>query len=116
MHHRDDLAAIILAAGEGTRMKSGLAKVLHKICGKPMIRYIVESVKEIGPGRIILVVGHQAEAVKREFRGEDIGFILQKERLGTGHAVMQAKDGMEDFSGTVYYRNATDLAMQLKTE
>ncbi|MBD3178559.1 MAG: NTP transferase domain-containing protein [Candidatus Latescibacteria bacterium] len=101
MNSKEDLAAVILAAGEGTRMKSDLAKVLHRIGGRSMIRRIVESVRELGPECIILIVGYQAEAVKGEFEGEDIRFALQRERLGTGHAVMQAKDVLKSFSGTV---------------
>ncbi len=101
MDRNQGLAAVILAAGEGTRMESDLAKVLHRIGGKTMIRRIVESVKNTSPGRIIVVVGYQAEAVKEEFNGEDIDFALQEKRLGTGHAVMQTKGVLEDFSGTV---------------
>ena len=101
MNSKEELAAVILAAGEGTRMKSDLAKVLHRIGGRSMIRRIVESVRELGPECIILIVGYQAEAVKGEFEGEDIRFALQRERLGTGHAVMQAKDTLKSFSGTV---------------
>ena len=95
------LAAVILAAGGGTRMKSDLAKVLHRIGGRTMIRRIVESVKKICPERIIVVVGYQAEDVKAEFNGEDIDFALQEKRLGTGHAVMQTRSILKDFSGTV---------------
>lgn len=101
MNRSEGLAAVILAAGEGTRMKSDLAKVLHRIGGKTMIKHIVRSVKKVGADRIILIVGYQAEAVKEEFAGEDVLFALQEERLGTGHAVMQAEDALKDFSGTV---------------
>ena len=95
------LAAVILAAGEGTRMKSDMAKVLHRIGGKTMIRKIVESVRQIGPERIVVVVGYQAEAVREEFACENMDFALQEKRLGTGHAVMKTRDILEDFSGTV---------------
>lgn len=101
MDNKRDLAAIILAAGEGTRMKSDLAKVLHRIGGRTMIRRIVESVKEINPQRIVLIVGYQADSVKEEFAEDEVMFALQQKRLGTGHAVMQAEKALKDFSGTV---------------
>ena len=101
MHERRSVAAVILAAGEGTRMKSDRAKVLHAVLGTPMIRLVVEAVRSLSPERIIVVVGHQAEAVMAVFAGEGIEFALQRERLGTGHAVMQARPLLEGFDGTV---------------
>lgn len=81
---------IVLAAGQGTRMKSKLYKVLHPVCGKPMVSHVIDQVSKIGADRIITVVGHGAEQVKRELEGRT-EFVLQKEQLGTGHAVLQAK-------------------------
>jgi UDP-N-acetylglucosamine diphosphorylase/glucosamine-1-phosphate N-acetyltransferase len=83
-------AAIILAAGKGTRMKSDLAKVLHEISGVPMIRYVVEATLSV-MDEVLVVIGHQAEAVK-EVLGtyEHLRFVIQKEQLGTGHAVLTA--------------------------
>ncbi|MBU8920855.1 MAG: NTP transferase domain-containing protein [Bacteroidales bacterium] len=101
MSGNNGLAAVILAAGQGTRMKSDMAKVLHQLCGRPMIRYVVDAAGSIDPERIILVVGYQAEAVMKEMDGEDVEFALQEERLGTGHAVLQAGSLLEGFSGTV---------------
>jgi bifunctional UDP-N-acetylglucosamine pyrophosphorylase/glucosamine-1-phosphate N-acetyltransferase len=95
------IAAVILAAGEGKRMKSGLAKVLHTIRGTPMIRHVVSAVRGVSPDRIVAVVGHQAEAVMRELEGEGIEFALQRERLGTGHAVMQTRPLLGQFDGTL---------------
>ena len=100
------VAAVILAAGEGTRMKSDLAKVLHEINGRTMIEYVLEALSEVAPSKTVVVVGHQAEAVKERLSGDDIGvegltFALQSERLGTGHAVMQAKPALEGFEGTI---------------
>lgn len=94
-------AAIILAAGEGKRMKSDRAKVLHTICGRPMLRLVVDAVRAVSPERIVVIVGHQAEAVMRECDGEGLEFALQRERLGTGHAVMQARTLLDGFDGTV---------------
>lgn len=93
--------AVILAAGEGTRMKSGKAKVLHQVCGKSMIRHVVDAVKNAGLDKIIVVIGHQAEAVRDELEGEGVSFAVQKERLGTGHAVMQAGSLLDRHEGTV---------------
>jgi bifunctional UDP-N-acetylglucosamine pyrophosphorylase/glucosamine-1-phosphate N-acetyltransferase len=107
MRHDRETAAVILAAGEGTRMKSGLAKVLHEICGRPMIEYVLEALGSISPSRTIVVVGHQAEAVRERLssgcagRFPGLEFVLQSERLGTGHAVMQARGALEGFAGTV---------------
>ena len=84
-------ACLILAAGQGTRMKSDLAKVLHQILGKPLVRYVVESARRAGLERIIVVVGHQAEQVKQALAGTGVEFALQAEQKGTGHAVMVAE-------------------------
>ncbi len=100
----ENVAVIILAAGLGTRMKSGKAKVLHEILGRPMILYVVETAKKIVGKNVILVIGNQAEKVREivsenfplsaesdEADGNDeVGFALQKEQLGTGHAVSYA--------------------------
>ena len=82
------LAAVVLAAGQGKRMGSPLAKVLHPVGGKPMVRHVVEAARAAGASPIVIVVGHQAEAVRAEFGpGEaDVRFALQAEPLGTGHA------------------------------
>jgi len=81
--------AVVLAAGLGKRMKSKLHKVLHPVCGKPMVGHVLDAVAEAGCGRTIVVVGHGAEAVK-SFVGERAECVLQAEQLGTGHAVLQA--------------------------
>lgn len=99
------LAAIVLAAGKGTRMKSRKAKVLHRIGGKPMVVFPVKLIREFGADKVIIVVGHQAEHVKQavtEAVGkEGIEFALQKEQKGTGHAVLAARRHLHDFSGNV---------------
>ena len=100
-----NLAALILAAGQGTRMKSRKAKVLHELGGRPMICHVLEKVLLLSPERIVVVVGHQAEAVReavaRHFPNVDIGFVIQGERLGTGHAVLAAQGELSDFTGDV---------------
>jgi UDP-N-acetylglucosamine diphosphorylase/glucosamine-1-phosphate N-acetyltransferase len=80
-------------------MKSGLAKVLHQICGKPLVRYVVESAQQAGLKKIIVVVGHQAGQVKQALAGCAVDFVLQAEQKGTGHAVMQAEPLIGSFSG-----------------
>ena len=98
----ENTAAIILAAGKGTRMKSGLVKVLHPLAGRPMIAWPVEAARQAGASPIALVVGHQAAAVQAAFQGQnDIRVSLQEEQLGTGHAVACAKEALSGFSGTV---------------
>lgn len=86
-------AAVILAAGKGTRMKSRLSKVLHTIAGREMLRYAVDAVWGAGFERPILVVGHGAEGV-RELIGSSVAYAEQQEQLGTGHALLQAKSLM----------------------
>lgn len=85
--------AIVLAAGKGTRMKSELPKVLVPVCGRPMIRYVIDGLRAAGVEKIVIVVGYQADLVKKELAGEPgIEFALQAEQLGTGHAVMMCRD------------------------
>lgn len=98
----ENVAAIVLAAGKGTRMKSGLVKVLHPIAGRPMIDWPLEAARGAGASPVVLVVGHQAEAVQERFQGApDISCALQVEQLGTGHAVACAVPALAGFSGTV---------------
>ncbi len=86
------VAAVILAAGKGTRMGSDLPKVVHAVAGEPMVRWVVKAVREAGASPIVLVVGHGAEHVREIFRDDaDIIFVLQEQQLGTGHAVDQAR-------------------------
>jgi bifunctional UDP-N-acetylglucosamine pyrophosphorylase/glucosamine-1-phosphate N-acetyltransferase len=97
---QDNLLTIILAAGKGTRMKSELPKVLHRISGKPMIQHVLDAAKNIGAVRQIVVAGFGAELVK-ETLGSQAEYVVQTEQLGTGHAVMTAKDALADFDGTI---------------
>ncbi len=80
--------AVILAAGKGKRMKTETPKVLNRICGKPLIRHVLDGVSGLS-SRIIIVIGYQGEQVKEEM-GESFSYVLQEEQKGTGHAVMQA--------------------------
>jgi bifunctional UDP-N-acetylglucosamine pyrophosphorylase / glucosamine-1-phosphate N-acetyltransferase len=89
------LDIVILAAGMGTRMKSQMPKVLHPVAGRPMIIEVVATARRLEPNRCVIVVGHGAEAV-REAVGAEATFVLQAEQLGTGHAVMQAKESLHE--------------------
>ena len=91
--------ALILAAGEGTRMKSGLPKVAHEILGVPMVRYVVEAALAAGCERVIAVTGHGSEVVDTLL--SDIEVVHQDRQLGTGHAVMCAHDALAGFSGSL---------------
>lgn len=90
--------AVILAAGQGTRMKSKLYKVLHPVMGKPMVQHVMDQLQALDLTDIITIVGHGAEKVKEEL-GESSKFVLQAEQLGTGHAVMQAEDLLKNEDG-----------------
>jgi len=94
--------AIILAAGKGKRMASELPKVLVPVCGRPMIRYVIDAVRAAGVGRIIVIVGYRGELVRAELADETgVEFVEQTEQLGTGHAVMMCRDALVDFEGPV---------------
>ena len=87
----ENLKAVILAAGKGTRMESDLPKVIHTIDQKPMVEYVIGAVKEAGIQQICLIVGYKAEEVKNAVTS-DVSYAYQEEQLGTGHAVKCAKD------------------------
>lgn len=87
----DNRYAVILAAGQGTRMKSKLYKVLHPVCGKPMVQHVVDQVSLLSIEKIVTIIGHGAEQVQAQL-GEKTLYALQEEQLGTAHAVMQAKE------------------------
>ncbi len=84
------LEVVILAAGQGTRMKSDLPKVLHPIAGRPMLAHVIDTARELGPTAIHVVIGHGAERVREQLAADDITWAVQEEQLGTGHATMQA--------------------------
>lgn len=94
-----NIFAIVLAAGQGTRMKSKLYKVLHPVCGKPMVQHVVDHIGTLNVERIVTVVGHGAEMVKEQL-GERSEYVLQAEQLGTAHAVQQAEPILGTLEGT----------------
>lgn len=95
-----ELVAVILAAGKGTRMKSQLPKVLHKVGGKPMLQHVLDAADAAGAARKVVIVGHEAELVEAMV-GAQAQIALQAQQLGTGHAVMQTQVALQDFCGTV---------------
>lgn len=95
-----DTVAIILAAGQGTRMKSRLPKVLHTVLGKPLVHYSLESAKAVSNRKPVVVIGHGATQVK-EALGDSVDYAIQEKQLGTGHAVQQAEAILGDFDGLV---------------
>ena len=93
-----NVAALVLAAGKGTRMYSDLAKVLHPICGRPMLSYVLAALEELRLGRVL---GHQADSIQEIFAEAPVEWVLQEEQLGTGHAVLCALPHLADFAGSV---------------
>ena len=97
----EGFSTIILAAGKGTRMKSDLAKVLHPLCGAPMLTYPVAAAQAAGSEKNVVVIGHQAEQIREKFRDQGLIFVEQRELLGTGHAVLQAAEAFRDHGGAI---------------
>ena len=98
---RRPLAAVILAAGQGTRMKSAKHKVLHPLAGKPMLAHLLDTVAGLGAERTVVVVGAGGDQVEAAVAGREVSIAWQREQLGTGHAVLQAKDALAGFAGDV---------------
>jgi bifunctional UDP-N-acetylglucosamine pyrophosphorylase/glucosamine-1-phosphate N-acetyltransferase len=95
------VAALVLAAGQGTRMNSDLPKVLHRMAGRPLLAWVLDALDDLGIGRTLVVIGHQRERVRAEFPGPDLEWVVQAEQRGTGHAVMVAGPQLADFTGTL---------------
>lgn len=126
-HIMNTPVAIILAAGQGKRMNSDLPKVLHTICGKPMVEYVLDAVRAAGVTRIVVVVGHGADEVKATLSHHtDVEFALQAEQKGTGHAVMVCEKQLSAHDGPVLVlagdmpllkgESLTELLDQLKSQ
>lgn len=95
------LAAVILAAGQGTRMKSSLHKVLHPIAGKPMLLHLLDSISELAPAKCVVVVGAGREQVEAAVAGREVAVAVQSPQRGTGHAAQQAEAALTGFDGDV---------------
>lgn len=90
------LNVVILAAGEGKRMKSSKAKVLHTLGGRALLRHVIDTSKELNPEKICIVIGHGEKQIRQEIQDSDLCWIMQKQQLGTGHALMQAQHELGD--------------------
>ena len=97
----DPLGVIVLAAGLGKRMRSAQAKVLHRLAGKPLLSHVIQATQRLHPDRIVVVVGHQAEAVQQACGGQGISFALQQDQRGTGDAVLAAQPSFTHWQGDV---------------
>ncbi len=97
----NNFSTLIMAAGKGTRMKSDMAKVLHKINNRPMVHYVIDLAKEINSEKIILIVGHQKNMVIEACNGYTVEFAVQDQQLGTGHAVSMTKSLIENYDGNL---------------
>jgi bifunctional UDP-N-acetylglucosamine pyrophosphorylase/glucosamine-1-phosphate N-acetyltransferase len=119
MTMRSPLAAIVLCAGEGTRMKSEVAKVLHPLLGRPLCAYPVARALELGAAPVVAVVGHQGDQVASALRGafpdRSVRFALQREQRGTAHAVQAAQAELADYSGPILILYGDVPLLQLKT-
>jgi len=105
MHYQatNPLAAIILAAGKGTRMNSSLPKVLHSLRGRPLLDHVLDTALSLTPGKVIVVAGHGSDAVRSivDKRSGDMEVVVQEPQLGTGHAVSRCLGALSGFEGTV---------------
>lgn len=109
------LYVLVLAAGKGTRMKSALPKPLHLIAGQPMVSYVLEALASLKVDDIYVVVGHQSNLMKKIISHKKIKFIEQKEQLGTGHAVMQAKKFLSKTKGDILVLSGDTPLITLET-
>src|SRR5215831_11911441 len=87
--------AVILAAGQGKRMRSTLPKVLHRAAGLPLLAWVIEAARGAGCRRILVVVGHGAQRVREEIVADDVTWVLQAEQRGTGHALAQVEEALK---------------------
>src|SRR5437879_11766342 len=90
------LSVVILAAGEGKRMQSALPKVLQPLAGRPLLKHVIDTARTLAPAAIQVVYGHGGEQVPAALQDEPVSWTLQAERLGTGHAVLQAMQRSEE--------------------
>jgi len=96
-----NISTAIMAAGKGTRMKSDLPKVLHKLNNRAMVHYVIDLAEKIGSEKIVLIVGHKKELVEKECAARKVEFALQSPQLGTGHAVQMTESFFESYSGDI---------------
>lgn len=112
---RGDLALVLLAAGKGTRMRSRLPKVLHPVCGRPILMHALELGREIGAARRIVITGSGADEVREAVAKQDVELVLQREQLGTAHAALQARAALADHDGPVLVMNGDHPLYRART-
>ena len=110
----NDFSAIILAAGQGTRMKSDRCKVLHEICSKPLLQWVYEACCAAGSQKTVMVIGHKKEDVV-ETLGADKCYAVQAERKGTGHAVQMAQEAFAGYTGNIVVLNGDTPLISAQT-
>lgn len=98
-------AAVVLAAGQGTRMRSTVPKMLHEAAGRPILEHVLRAVAPLEPTRVVVVVGHGSEEVRARFAGRGIEFVEQREQLGTAHAFLQSERVLGDLDGDLMVLN-----------
>jgi len=105
----------VLAAGKGKRMKSSLPKVLHPILGKAVISYVIDAIKRVNPERTFVVIGHGSEEIEKTLNSYRLEYVIQSEQLGTGHAVLSAKDVLKGFNGHILVLNGDSPLVRPET-
>ena len=101
MSRHAEVTALVLAAGQGTRMNSDLPKVLHPVAGTPLLGHVLRTLELLGVGRTLVVIGHQRERVRAAFPRVPVRWVTQEPQRGTGHAVMMAEPELKGFAGTL---------------
>ena len=109
------LAVVILAAGQGTRMKSALPKPLHEAAGRPLVEHVVRAALPLEPDKLIVVVGHGAELVKARLDEYPMTFVTQTEQRGTGHALLETKEALQGFEGRILVLNGDGPLLRTET-
>lgn len=112
---RGDLALVLMAAGKGTRMRSRLPKVLHPVCGRPILMHALELGRELGATRRIVIVGTGEDEVRAAVAGQDVELVRQREQLGTAHAALQARAVLADHDGPVLVMNGDHPLYRART-
>jgi bifunctional UDP-N-acetylglucosamine pyrophosphorylase / glucosamine-1-phosphate N-acetyltransferase len=97
----NEVGVIILAAGQGKRMKSALPKVTHRLGGKPLLLHVLDRAWRLDPGQVTIIIGHNGEAVKQIYPNDDVTWVVQDRQLGTAHAVLCSKNSFGAFSGDI---------------
>ena len=112
---RGDLALVLMAAGKGTRMRSRLPKVLHPVCGRPILMHALELGRELGAKRRVVIVGSGEDQVRAALAGQDVELVRQTEQRGTAHAALQAREALADHDGPVLVMNGDHPLYRART-